>query len=107
VDFFSGATPAATKIVLLQNGPQFAAVINAQAGSQLAKSAGASVTSVTRNSPTTAKVRYSILLGGQPALKDQVGQAILVGGSWKVGSSSFCALLSLEGTKVPACTASG
>jgi predicted enzyme related to lactoylglutathione lyase len=45
--FFSGATPAATKITLLQNGQQFATVIQAQAGSPLAKATQAKVTAVT------------------------------------------------------------
>jgi hypothetical protein len=107
VTFFAGTTPAAAKILLLQNGQQFSAVIQAQATSPLAKSAGAKVTSVTQTSPTTAQVHYSILLGGQPALQNQVGVAVLVGGTWRVGVSSFCALLSLEGSKVPACPATG
>jgi hypothetical protein len=39
--FFSGTTSAAKKISLLQNGQKFAGVIEAQAGSGLAKSASA------------------------------------------------------------------
>ena len=39
--FFSGTTSAAKKISLLQNGPKFAAVIEAQARSGPAKSASA------------------------------------------------------------------
>jgi hypothetical protein len=105
--FFSGSTPAARKVLLLENGQQFVKVINAQAGSKLAKSTTAEVGQIILTSSTTAAVHYSILLGGQPALQNQLGQAVLVGGSWKVGMSSFCALLLLEGSKVPACAAAG
>ena len=101
--FFAGTTPAAMKITLLQNGAQFAQVIRAQATSSLAKSTTARVTKVVQTSPTSAAVYYSILLGGKPALPGQVGLAVFDGTSWKVASTSFCALLTLEGTKVPAC----
>ena len=96
VKFFNGTTPAATKVTLLQNGQQFAAVITAQAASPLAKSAQAKVTSVTVTSPTTATVKYSIVEGGQVAVPDQTGQAVLQGGVWKVSAPSFQALLKLE-----------
>ena len=94
--FFPGATPAATKITLLQNGQQFATVIQAQASSPLAKATQAKVTAVTVTSPTTADVTYSIVQGGQVALPDQKGQAVLDGGVWKVSAPSFQALLKLE-----------
>jgi len=48
-------------------------------------------------SPTKATVSYSITLGGQTALPNQTGEAILEGGVWKVSSQSFAALLALEG----------
>ena len=94
--FFSPKTPAAKRISLLQNGQMFAPVISAQSGSSLASSASATVSSVTVTSPTQAKVTYSVLLGGTPALKDQPGVAVLQSGIWKVGDQSFCALLTLE-----------
>jgi hypothetical protein len=74
----------------------FAPVISAQSGSSLASSASATVSSVTVTSPTQAKVIYSVLVGGTPALKDQPGVAVLQSGIWKVGDQSFCALLTLE-----------
>jgi len=101
--FFSGSTPASKKIQLLQNGRRFASVIRAQAQSPLARSTKASVARVTLVSSTTARVVYTITLGGQPALKNQTGTAVRVGGTWKVSDKSFCALLSLEGTKPSAC----
>jgi hypothetical protein len=73
--FFSGTTSAAKKISLLQNGQKFAAVIEAQARSGLAKSASAKVTAVSVTSPTEATVTYDILLAGKPALTNQTGQA--------------------------------
>jgi hypothetical protein len=94
--FFNGQTSAAKKISLLQNGQKFAAVINAQAGSGLAGSAGAKVTAVVVNSPTKATVSYDITLSGATALPNQTGTAVYEGGTWKVGDVSFCQLLKLE-----------
>jgi hypothetical protein len=105
--FFSGTTPAARKIALLQNGQEFAAVIQAQAASGLAKSASATVTAVHVISATQATVTYDIYLGGKPALSNQTGTAVHQDGTWKVGDVSFCQLLALEnGGKAPAACSS-
>jgi hypothetical protein len=82
--------------MLLQDGPQFAAVIKSQSGSGLAALATAKVTNVTVNSPTQATVKYEILVGGTPELKNQTGTAVLENGTWKVGLTSFCGLLIIE-----------
>ncbi len=95
--FFAAATPVAQRVGLLQNGQQFATVIQAQANSPLAQGSSAKVTAVTVVSPTKAKVTYSILLAGQVALADQKGEAILEAAVWKVSAKSFSALLALEG----------
>jgi hypothetical protein len=96
VAFFNPKTPVAKRVSLLQNGSTFASIIKAQASSALASSATSSVSAVTVESATEAKVTYSILVGGAPALKNQPGVAVEQGGVWKVGDQSFCALLTLE-----------
>ena len=97
----------AKRVSLLQNGQTFEPIIKAQAGSPLASSATSSVTSVTVESSAQAKVIYSILVGGSPALKNQPGVAVYQGGTWKVGDQSFCALLTLENNgKAPSACAS-
>ena len=101
--FFNPKTPVAKRVSLLQNGQVFESIIKAQASSPLASSATSSVSSVTVESPAQAKVVYSILVGGSPALKDQPGVAVYQSGIWKVGDQSFCALLTLENNgKAPA-----
>ena len=94
--FFNAKTPTAQRIALLQNGSVFESVIRAQAGSGLAATASAKVTKVTVTSSSQATVKYSILIGGSPALSNQSGVAVLQGGTWKVGLASFCGLLTLE-----------
>jgi hypothetical protein len=95
--FFNAKTPAAKRVTLLQDGQEFAPVINAQAGSSLASQASASVSRVTVTKPASqASVAYSILISGQPALSNQSGTAVYQDGTWKVGASSFCGLLALE-----------
>jgi hypothetical protein len=83
-------------VKLLQDGPQVASVIRSQSGSGLASLATAKVINVTVNSPTQATVKYEILVGGTPQLKNQTGTAVLENGTWKVGLASFCGLLIIE-----------
>jgi hypothetical protein len=101
--FFSGQTPAATKLALLQNGTSFASIVNGQATSGLAQSAKAKVLTVTALTATSANVHYTIYLGSTPALPNVLGVAIKQGGTWKVSDSSFCVLLNLEGVRSPSC----
>jgi len=102
-EFFDGATPASRKAQLLQNGQTFAPVITALGSSPIAKSTKATVSNVTVESPDKATVTYSITLGGQPALTNQTGTAVNVGGQWLVGDASFCQLLALQGSAPPMC----
>lgn len=95
--FFAGQTPADQKVQLLQNGQQFAKIIQAQAGLPMAQGTQATVSSVTITSPTTADVTYSISIAGKTVLSDRKGEAVKEGGVWKVGDKSFQQLLSLEG----------
>lgn len=103
--FFKGTTPAAQREKLLQNGSQFAAFLRAQSKTSLGKSVSVKVTKVKVTTKTTATVTYTILLGGTPQLTGSKGKSILQNGTWKVSDTSFCALLSLEGTasQVKAC----
>jgi hypothetical protein len=94
--FFNAKTPDSKRVKLLQNGSEFASVIRSQSGSSLASLATAKVTNVTVNSATQATVKYDILVGGTPELKNQTGTAVLQNGTWKVGVSSFCGLLIIE-----------
>ena len=107
--FFNAKTPVAKRVALLQDGQKFATIIKSQAGSGLAASATAKVTKVTVTSPSQAKVTYSILIGGSPALANQSGVAVKQGGTWKVGLASFCGLLTVEnsGTAPSACKTAG
>ncbi len=105
--FFNPKTPVTQRVNLLQNGSAFESIIKAQAGSPLASSATSTVSAVTVESSTQAKVTYSILVGGSPALKNQPGVAVFQDGIWKVGDQSFCALLTLENSgKAPSACAS-
>lgn len=109
IAFFSGKTPAAQKIGLLQNGQVFASVINNQAGSSLASSATATVSGVTlAPSGSSATVKYSVGVSGA-SLPPTNGTAVYENGVWKVGDVSFCYLLTLEngGQKPSVCSSAG
>ncbi len=94
--FFSAKTPASQRVKLLQNGQEFASIIKSQAGSALASSVSAQVTKVTVISPAKANVKYNILVGGTPQLRNRAGISVKENGIWKVGVASFCGLLALQ-----------
>lgn len=103
-DFFSGNTNVASKVNYLQNGSQFQKIINEAMGLSIAKTLTVAISKVDVTGSTTANVVYSLSLSGQTALKNQTGTAVKVAGKWLVSDASFCALVSLEGQSVPACS---
>jgi hypothetical protein len=100
--FFSGKTSIPDRVALLQNGPQFKALVTSFATNPLAKNVSAKVSSVTLQGSGKAKVVYTVRLGGS-ALPTQTGSAVLENGEWKVGFASLCRLVALGGTTPSAC----
>jgi len=105
VKFFSSKTPTSQRVELLQNGTQFEPAIKALAANPLAGNTGATVSSVTLEGPSKAKVVYTVNVAGVaiPGLKNRSGTAVRENGTWKVGAADFCALVSLGGSPPKAC----
>jgi len=96
---FNGEVSIPRRLALVQDGPQVAAFVEAQAKTSFGAAAAgstATVSSVTITSPSQARVDYEVLLLGTPLLKKQVGFAVYLNGVWKVGIASFCGLAYLE-----------
>jgi hypothetical protein len=96
---FNGKAPIPSRSALVQDGPQVAAFVEAQAKTSFGMAATgstATISSVTITSPTQASVHYEVLLLGTPLLKNQVGTAVYLDGVWKVAIASFCGLTYLE-----------
>jgi hypothetical protein len=96
---FNGKASIPNRLALVQDGPQVAAFVEAQAKTSFGQAAAgstATIKSVTVTSPTQATVHYEVLLLGTPLLKNQVGTAVYLDGVWKVAIASFCGLAYLE-----------
>jgi hypothetical protein len=96
---FDGKASIPRRLALVQDGPQVAAFVEAQAKTQFGSAAAgstATISSVTITAPSQATVDYEVLLLGTPLLKKQVGIAVYLDGVWKVGIASFCGLAYLE-----------
>jgi hypothetical protein len=96
---FNGKASIPRRLALVQDGPQVAAFVGAQARTSFGAAAAgstATVTSVRLTSPSQATVDYEVLLLGTPLLKNQVGIALYLNGIWKVAIASFCGLAYLE-----------
>ncbi len=96
---FNGKAPIPRRLALVQDGPQVAAFVEAQAKTSFGTAATgstATVSLVAITSPSQATVHYQVLLLGTPLLKNQVGTAVYLNGIWKVAIASFCGLAYLE-----------
>ena len=103
--FFNASTPTSQRVALLQNGAAFAVAIDGL--SHLVSGLGATVTSVTVTSPTSATVKYNLTASGSTLLSGQTGTAVYENGTWKVGDASLCGLLKLvPGGSTPAACSS-
>ena len=104
--FFNPATPNAKRVLLLENGAQFASAISACSASPLAQSVSSKVDSVSLTSATKANVKYDLTAAGTSVATGQTGTSVLQNGVWKVGDDVFCGLLkqgaSLLNISVPA-----
>jgi hypothetical protein len=104
--FFNPATPNAKRVLLLENGAQFASAISAFSASPLAQAVSSKVDSVTVTSATKANVKYDLTAAGTAVATGQTGTSVLQNGVWKVGDDVFCGLLkqgaSLLNISVPA-----
>jgi hypothetical protein len=104
--FFNPATPNAKRVLLLENGAQFASAISAFSASPLAQAVSSKVDSVAVTSATKANVKYDLTAAGTAVATGQTGTSVLQNGVWKVGDDVFCGLLkqgaSLLNIAVPA-----
>ncbi|MGH3214329.1 MAG: hypothetical protein ACRDL9_07095 [Trebonia sp.] len=91
--FFNPATPNAKRVLLLENGAQFASAITAFSASPLAQSVSSKVDSVSLTSTTKANVKYDLTAAGTSVATGQTGTSVLQNGVWKVGDDVFCGLL--------------
>ena len=104
-NFFKASTSLKDRESILQNGTAFSQPIQTEFNAFSTEDSAASISSIVFTSKTAANVVYTVDLGGQPVLKDQAGQALLIDNVWKVSDSTLCQLLNLAGTKTPACPA--
>ena len=102
-DFFDYQSTAAQSQNALQDGDQFTAILTSQGKTSYAQKSAASVASASLLSANTAKVVFTVTVGGQALLPGATGYAVRQDGSWKVSASTFCGLLTLEGEKAAAC----
>ncbi|QMU78454.1 hypothetical protein GXW83_24835 [Streptacidiphilus sp. PB12-B1b] len=104
--FFDPATPAASKLALLQNGPAFAPVLQGFASNKLASAATVTVTAVDFTGAAAADVTFNLCESGAAVLPGSAGKSVLAGGVWQVADATLCGLVKLNngGAAVPGCS---
>ena len=104
--FFDPATPATSKLGLLQNGTSLVSVLQSFASNKLAGAATVTVTAVDFTSATAADVTYNLCESGTAVLPGSAGKSVLVGGTWQVADDTLCGLVKLNngGAAVAGCS---
>lgn len=102
--FFAANTSLSERESLLQNGSQFAKVMQSDLAQLNSQKPSVSITNITFPNKTTAKIIYNVQLNGQTVLKNQTGESLDINNKWVVSDSTLCQLLSLGGNAPSACT---
>jgi hypothetical protein len=87
----------------VQNGAALTGAVANVNHSQYQGHSGVKVTKVEMQSPVVAKVTFDVSLDGQVILPNASGYAVKIGGDWKLAATTFCQLLTIEGTKTDLC----
>lgn len=101
--FFAPESTAAQVESVVQNGAQFRDAILAEGDSQYTGTSGVKIDKVTLQSTDVARVTFSVTSNGAVVLPGASGYAVRIGGSWKLAATTFCQLLTLQGTAPAAC----
>ncbi len=101
--FFAKNTSLNEREMLLQSGTKFAQPMQSEFQQLGTQNPSISINSVVFKTNTSADVNYTINLDGQPVLKNQTGEALLINNTWKVSDSTLCQLFSLGGKTPSVC----
>lgn len=101
--FFDGKAAPDKRAAVIERGPEFLAQLQVQATDPQAQSTSVTVSAAKLTGAGHADVTYTLLMGGNPVLPDQTGEAVQEAGQWKVAAATYCALMSLTGGKSTAC----
>ncbi|MEV4241494.1 hypothetical protein AB0J47_40760 [Nocardia sp. NPDC049737] len=101
--FFDGKAAPDKRAAGVERGSEFLTLLQGQAADPQAQSTSVTVSAVKLTGAGHADVTYTLLMGGNPVLPDQTGEAIQEAGQWKVAATTYCALMALQGGKSTAC----
>ncbi|MFE3111106.1 hypothetical protein [Kitasatospora indigofera] len=96
--FFNPSTSLDDRTALLQNGEQLKPLLQTVVENPQGGQAQAKVSNVTFTSPTAADVTYTLTIQGNVVQADAKGKAVLVDGTWKISTTTFCGLVTQGGT---------
>ena len=101
--FFGAKTSLANRENLLQNGTEFAQIIEGEFAALGQTSFSSTINSTSLTTPTAANVVYTVTVGGHAVLQNEAGSALKINGVWKVSDATLCQLLALDGSKPAVC----
>lgn len=101
--FFAGDTSVHTRARLLQDAAALRPALRRLSAQDSWQGTSVKVEHVVLADASHAIVTYSLIRHAKAILAHQHGQAVLVDGSWKVATPSFCVILALRGSAPVPC----
>ncbi|WP_067862970.1 hypothetical protein [Nocardia shimofusensis] len=101
--FFDSTKTPEERAAKVEQSEAFLPVLQAQAANPQSAGLGVEVSKVELVDATNAAVTYTLVMGGNPVLADQAGEAVKSGDQWLVAATTFCTLMALQGGTSSAC----
>ncbi|HLS75501.1 MAG TPA: hypothetical protein VK083_01770 [Nocardia sp.] len=101
--FFDSTRTPEERAAKVQQSEAFLPVLQAQAANPQSTGLGVEISEIELIDDSNAAVTYTLVMGGNPVLADQAGEAVEENGEWLVAATTFCTLMALQGGTSPAC----
>lgn len=101
--FFDSTKTPEERAAKVEQSEAFLPVLQAQAANPQSAGLGVQVSKVELVDDSNAAVTYTLVMGGNPVLADQAGEAVKKGDDWLVAATTFCTLMALQGGTSSAC----
>lgn len=101
--FFDSTKTPEERAAKVQQSEAFLPVLQAQAANPQSAGLGVEVSKIELVDESNAAVTYTLVMGGNPVLADQAGEAVKENGEWLVAATTFCTLMALQGGTSSAC----
>lgn len=101
--FFAPATSTADRIALVERGEDFETEIGGMVNHIRTALTTVQISDVTLLDSSSAELRFTLNISGNPVVSNQVGHAVREPDGWKIAATTMCGLVAISGGTSQAC----